>query len=104
MARYRECLRFLEEEGRKPSKHYPEERNLRSWWKYNKKLYNAGRFDPDRLPLFQHLLDLDSACQRKREEDAAAISQMNRKFLIHNSLRKIRYLKRVPDFLQVLVL
>ena len=38
MARYRECLRFLEEEGRKPSKHYPEERNLRSWWKHNKKL------------------------------------------------------------------
>lgn len=32
MARYRECLRFLEEEGRKPSKHYPEERNLRSWY------------------------------------------------------------------------
>ena len=75
MARYRECLRYLEEEGRKPSKHYPEERNLRSWWKYNKKLYNAGRFDPDRLPLFQHLLDLDAACQRKREEDAVAISR-----------------------------
>ena len=58
-----------------PSKHYPEERNLRFWWKYNKKLYNAGRFDPDRLPLFQHLLDLDAACQRKREEEAVAISR-----------------------------
>ena len=67
MARYRECLRFLEEEGRKPSKHYPEERNLRSWWKHNKKLSNAGRLAPERLPLFQHLLDLDAAGQQARK-------------------------------------
>ena len=69
MARYRECLRYLEEEGRKPSKHYPEERNLRSWWKYNKKLYNAGELKSERLPLFQHLIDLNAACLDTRLQD-----------------------------------
>ena len=67
LAKWQEAVDFLEINHRKPSKFIPEDRNLRSWWKHNKKLLNAGRFDPERLPLFQHLLDLDAACQQARK-------------------------------------
>ena len=49
IARWQEAIDFLETYHRKPSKFVPEERNLRSWWKYNKKLLNAGELKPDRV-------------------------------------------------------
>ena len=42
LAKWQEAIDFLETNHRKPSKFIPEERNLRSWWKHNKKLMNAG--------------------------------------------------------------
>lgn len=58
IARWQEAIDFLETYHRKPSKFVPEERNLRSWWKYNKKLLNAGGLKPDRVELFNQLLEL----------------------------------------------
>ena len=58
IARWQEAIVFLETYHCKPSKFVPEERNLRSWWKYNKKLLNAGELKPDRVELFNQLLKL----------------------------------------------
>ena len=53
-----EAIDFLETNHRKPSKFIPEERNMRSWWKHNKKLMNAGDLKSERLELFKRHLDL----------------------------------------------
>lgn len=58
MYQWQEAVDFLETNHRKPSKFVPEERNLRSWWKHNKKLMNAGKMSPERIPLFEQLLEL----------------------------------------------
>jgi len=42
----------------KPSKFIAEERNMRSWWKHNKKLMNAGELKPERVEMFKQLLEL----------------------------------------------
>ncbi len=52
------CIDFLETNRRKPSKFIPEERNMRSWWKHNKKLMNAGELKPERVETFKQLLVL----------------------------------------------
>ena len=57
-ARYDEAMRFLKENGRKPSRYIPEERNLRSWWKNTKKHMNAGELKPERVELFNKLIEL----------------------------------------------
>ena len=49
LAKWQEAIDFLETNHRKPSKFIPEERNLRSWWKHNKKLMNAGELKAERM-------------------------------------------------------
>ena len=56
LAKCQEAIDFLETNHRKPSKFIPEERNLRSWWKHDKKLLNAGELKAERLELFKQLL------------------------------------------------
>lgn len=51
LAKWHEAIDFLETNHRKPSKFVPEERNMRSWWKHNKKLMNAEELKPERLQL-----------------------------------------------------
>lgn len=58
MKNYQEAMRFLEENKRKPSRYVAEERNIRNWWKATKKLMNAGTLRPERVELFQKLLEL----------------------------------------------
>lgn len=58
LAKWQDAIDFLETNHRKPSKCIPEERNMRSWWKHNKKLMNAGELKPDRVQLFERLLEL----------------------------------------------
>ena len=58
MKNYQEAMRFLEENKRKPSRYVAEERNIRNWWKATKKLMNAGTLKPERVELFQKLLEL----------------------------------------------
>ncbi len=49
-ANWQEAIDFLETNHRNPSKFIPEERNMRSRWKHNKKLMNAAFARS--LPLF----------------------------------------------------
>ena len=58
MNRWQEAIDFLETNHRRPSKFVPEERDMRNWWKHNKKLMNAGTMKEDRAALFNQLLDL----------------------------------------------
>lgn len=43
---------------RKPSEFNQKERNMRSWWKHNKKLMNAGELKPERQEMLKPLLEL----------------------------------------------
>lgn len=56
--KWQEAIDFLESNHRKPSKFIPEERDMRNWWKYNKKMMNAGAMKENRLALFKQLLEL----------------------------------------------
>jgi len=58
LAKWQEAIDFLETYHRKPSKFIPEERNMRSWWKHNKKLMNAGELKEVRVEIFKQLLEL----------------------------------------------
>ena len=58
LTKWQEAIDFLETNHRKPSKFIPEERNMRSWWKHNKKLMNAGELKPERLEMFKRLLEI----------------------------------------------
>ena len=58
LTKWQEAIDFLETNHRKPSKFVPEERNMRSWWKHNKKLMNAGELKPERLEMFRQLLEI----------------------------------------------
>ena len=58
LAKWQEAVDFLETNHRKPSKFVPEERNMRSWWKHNKKLMNAGELKAERVEMFKQLLEL----------------------------------------------
>ena len=55
---WQEAIDFLETNHRRPSKFVPEERDMRNWWKHNKKLMNAGTMKEDRVALFNQLLEL----------------------------------------------
>ena len=58
LSKWREAVNFLETNQRNPSKFIPEERDIRNWWKHNKKLMNAGELKPERLELFKQLLSM----------------------------------------------
>lgn len=58
LTKWQEAIDFVETNHRRPSKFVPEERNMHSWWKHNKKLLDAGELKPERVALFSRLLDL----------------------------------------------
>ena len=58
LAKWQEAVDFLETNHRRPSKFVPEERDMRNWWKHNKKLMNAGTMKEARVALFNQLLEL----------------------------------------------
>ena len=55
--KWQEVLDFMSAYQRRPSKFIPEERNMRSWWKHNKKLLNAGDMKAERVEMFKQLLE-----------------------------------------------
>lgn len=67
LAKWQEAIDFLETNLRKPSKFIPEGRNLRSWWKHNKKLMNAGKMKEERVKLFRVLLNIGERYRRKNQ-------------------------------------
>ena len=64
LAQWREVMDFMEENHRRPSKFVDEERGLRNWWKHQQKLLNAGALKPDRVALFERLLELGEKVKR----------------------------------------
>ena len=57
LIKWQETIDFLQTNRLKPSKFTPEDHNMRSWWKHNKKLMNAGGLKPERLEMFRQLLE-----------------------------------------------
>jgi hypothetical protein len=64
LQKWRELMDFLETNHRRPSKFIPEQRNMRTWWKHNKKLLNAGSMKEDRVALFNQLLEVGEKYRR----------------------------------------
>ena len=59
LAKYDEVVAFIKTNKRNPSKHDDEERGrYLNWMKHNRKLYAAGKMKPERVVLFQKLLEL----------------------------------------------
>lgn len=53
---WREYMDFVRDHRRRPSKYYPEERDLHNWFKRSKKMLNQGRMPEERIPKFNALL------------------------------------------------
>ena len=59
MERYEGVKAFILRHGRNPSKYDAEERGkYLNWIKHNKKLYNSGELNPERVEKFLKLLEL----------------------------------------------
>ena len=56
--RYKEVVSFIENNKRNPSKHRIEEHDMLNWVKANRKVMNAGKMKPERVGLFNRLLEL----------------------------------------------
>ena len=68
IARYNEVVTFIETNKRMPSKYDDEERGMYcNWLKHNRKLYNAGALNPERVPLFEELLELSERYRHKNQ-------------------------------------
>ena len=61
---FQQIVRFMDERGRRPSKHFPEERDMHNWIKYNKRRMAQGKLDDRRASLLQALLDTASGLRR----------------------------------------
>ena len=57
--KYNEVVAFIETNKRNPSKHSDEERGrYLNWLNHNRKVFAAGEMKPERVVLFQKLLEL----------------------------------------------
>ena len=56
--KYYEVMSFIETNHRNPSKHRIEEHDMLNWVKANRKAMNAGKMKPDRVEMFNRLLEL----------------------------------------------
>ena len=67
LVRYKEMMRFLEEDHRNPSKHRIEEHDMLNWLKANRKALNAGKMKPERVEKFRKLLEMTEQYRRKNQ-------------------------------------
>ena len=58
IAKYNEVVEFIETNHRNPSRHRIEEHNHLNWLKASRKKMNAGGLKPERVELFERLLEL----------------------------------------------
>ena len=58
LTRYKKVVEFIETNHRNPSKHRIEEHDMLNWVKANRKVMNAGKMKPERVGLFNRLLEL----------------------------------------------
>lgn len=57
-------MEFMETNHRNPSRHRLEEHDLLNWMKATRKRMNAGELKPDRVELFQKLLEMGEKYKR----------------------------------------
>ena len=57
-AKYNELAGFIKKNHRNPSKYVDEERGLVNWCKHQRKIINAGGMKPERIEMFEKLLEL----------------------------------------------
>ena len=67
LLRYNELMAFMAKNHRRPSKFIDEERGLRNWWKHQQKLMNAGELKPERVEMFNELLELGQKYKHKNQ-------------------------------------
>lgn len=67
LARYNEVKAFIETNHRNPSRHRIEEHDMLNWIKANRKKMNAGELKPERVVIFQSLLNLIEENKRKNQ-------------------------------------
>lgn len=65
--RYNEVVTFIKANHKNPSKHRIEEHDMLNWLKQQRKLMNAGALKPERVELFQRLLELSERYRRKNQ-------------------------------------
>jgi len=58
LAKYNEVVEFIETNHRNPSRHRIEEHDMLNWLKANRKLMNANKLKPERVRLFNKLMEL----------------------------------------------
>lgn len=65
--RYDEVVEFINSNHRNPSRHRIEEHDMLNWLKANRKKMNAGELKPERVEMFQELLELCEQYKRKNQ-------------------------------------
>lgn len=58
LAKYNEVVEFIQTNHRNPSRHRIEEHDMLNWLKANRKLMNANKLKPERVGLFNKLMEL----------------------------------------------
>ena len=58
ITRYNEVMSFIKTNKRNPSKYKLEEHDMLNWLKANRKHMNAGALKPNRVEMFNRLLEL----------------------------------------------
>ena len=56
--RYEEVVEFIQTNHRNPSRHRIEEHDMLNWLKANRKVMNAGKLKPERVEMFNRLMEL----------------------------------------------
>ena len=64
---YNGIKHFIETNGRNPSKHRIEDRDMLNWLKANRKALNAGKMKPERLEMFRKLMEMTEQYRRKNQ-------------------------------------
>ena len=67
LANLKAVMDFITANRRNPSKHRIEEHLLLNWVKHNRKVLNAGKMAPERVEMFQALLELIEHYKRKNQ-------------------------------------
>ena len=62
--KYKEVMDFMETNHRNPSRHRLEEHDMLNWMKATRKKMNAGELKPERVELFQKLLEMGERYKR----------------------------------------
>lgn len=64
LTKYNEVMEFMEANHRNPSRHRLEEHDMLNWLKATRKKMNAGELKPERVVMFQKLLELGEKYKR----------------------------------------